>query len=93
MTLYYVLLDCYNGRVISRHRSLATLVAAERAFRRRFARDATRGSYLPTTVRREDTARASWIQLGGLDHALINAYEPLTEAEVEVYDRLRETQS
>ena len=71
---YYLFIDTFNNRVISRHRTLNALVRAEREYWRKFRRYQSAGSYLPTTVRRGYT----------YDDAT-----DLTDDELETHDDLR----
>lgn len=73
----------FNGRVISRHRSIATATRAESAFGRRVVRANGSGHHIPTTIRREDTSRAS------CDSAYETAI-PLTDAEIDAWERARD---
>ena len=79
----YLLLDTFNGRVISRHRSIATACAAERVYAARVVRANGRGSYIPTTIRRDNPARAT-------STSEYEAALPLTEQDLPEHDRIVE---
>lgn len=82
----YIIVDTFNGRVVSRHRSLAAAAKADRKYGAAVARANGRGSYIPTAIRRENTERAR----------TSNAYEtalPLTDAERAELERAYEVVS
>lgn len=54
MTTTYTLQDTFNGRAISRHRTLRAAVRAEISHARTIERLNGRGAYVPTTILTSD---------------------------------------
>lgn len=76
----YLLIDTFNRRLISRHRSLATAVAADRKYARAVKRANGRDSYIPTMI------RAAGKRVGS--DSLLDSARDLTDSEIAALDRL-----
>ena len=80
----YLLLDTFNHRVISRHRTLRTAFAGERYFASLVARKNSKGSYIPTAIRRKSKLlRALHTSSSEYDTAIA-----LSESEIDELERL-----
>lgn len=76
----YVLVDTFNGRTYSTHRSLRTALAAQRKLGKDIKRKLGQGSYLPTEIAVTDP-QGPGVRVGSNTYYGVGRLRPMNEQE------------